>query len=243
MRRATWITLLAVVAFVLVLVARMPASWVVPSTAQMACGETGGTLWSGTCVGLTVHGKPSGDLQWELHPSRLLTGKLAAHVVWSHPPGSAQGDVEMGLGKRITLRNLQADIPLDPLLIPQLPQNMSGHARAAVPLARLEKGHVTELQGRIEAFDLARTGPQAAQLGSYSLTFPGGPGEPTGQLRDLGGPLSVQGTVRLTSEPGFDLQALVKARGDAPPDLAHDLQFLGSPDAQGFRPFGLSGTF
>ena len=65
-----------------------------------------------------------------------------------------------------------------------------------------------------------------------------------GQLRDLGsGPLAVEGTVRLTPEPGFDLEGLVTARPTASPELAQDIQFLGSPDARGRRPFSLAATF
>jgi len=44
------------------------------------------------------------------------------------------------------------------------------------------------------------------------VTFPGGPGEPTGKLRDLNGPLAVEGTLRLTRQPGFELEGLVAAR-------------------------------
>ena len=87
--------------------------------------------------------------------------------------------------------------------------------------------------------------PSAQRRGSYSLTFPPSTGgDPVGQLRDLGGgPLAVEGTLRLTPEPGFDLEGLVKARPTASADLAKDIQFLGSPDAQGRRPFSLAGTF
>ena len=57
------------------------------------------------------------------------------------------------------------------------------------------------------------------------------------------GPLSVEGSLRLTPEPGFDLQGLVAPRPSASPDLAQDIRFLGSPDAQGRRPFSLESTF
>ena len=64
-----------------------------------------------------------------------------------------------------------------------------------------------------------------------------------GQLRDTGGPLSVAGTLRLTQAGGFDVQALVAPRPDAPPELTSNLKFLGSPDASGRRQFSMSGSF
>jgi len=75
------------------------------------------------------------------------------------------------------------------------------------------------------------------------ISFPGGGTEPVGTLVDLGGPLAVQGTLRLTDQPGYVLEGQVAPRADAAPDLVSDLQFLGSPDAEGRRPFNIAGTF
>ncbi|MBW4053198.1 MAG: type II secretion system protein N [Proteobacteria bacterium] len=75
------------------------------------------------------------------------------------------------------------------------------------------------------------------------MTFAGGTGEPTGELRDLGGPLSVQGKVVLTAQPGYDLSGYVTPRPSAVPALIHAIEFLGTPDAQGRRRFALSGSY
>ena len=66
---------------------------------------------------------------------------------------------------------------------------------------------------------------------------------PVGQVRDLGGPLSVEGTLKLTGGGGFDMQALVAARPEATPELTNNIKFLGSPDASGRRQFAMSGSF
>ena len=245
MRRVILVTVLAVVAFAIIIIARMPASWVVPSPpAKISCVGTDGTIWSGTCSGLNVQGQAVGDIAWELHATRLLAGKIAAHVVLTRPGATAQADVESNFSvSDLTARNVKADLPLDPALMPQLPPNLRGSAHAELALVRLQKGVITDLQGHIEAHDLRQVGSNAADLGSYSLTFPGGQAEPTGELHDVGGPLAVQGTLRLTREPGFDLKGLVAPRPNAPADLAKQIQYLGSPDAQGRRPFALAATF
>ncbi|MDB6089212.1 MAG: ral secretion pathway protein [Gammaproteobacteria bacterium] len=243
-RRGLWITVLAVVAFAVIVIARLPASWVVPSPpANVACASVDGSIWNGACTGLTVGGAVVGDVVWDVHATRLLAGKLAAHVVLTRTTGSAQGDVEVGLDKSITARNVRADLPLDRALMPQLPPRLNGNAHADIALARFENGIVTQLQGLIEAHNLEDRSGNITPLGNYSLTFPGGSGEPTGQLKDQGGPLQVEGTLRLTREPGFDLQGLVKPRADATADLTSEIQYLGSPDAQGRRPFALAATF
>ncbi len=248
MRRGILITVLAVVAFAIIVIARLPASWVVPAPPSVvSCAAIDGSIWSGTCTGLVVQGSALGDLVWDVHALRLLTGKLSTNIVLTRPTGSVRGDFDVGLDKSITARNLQADLPLDHDVMSLLPPNlrtMHGSARADIAFAHVAKNIVTQLQGHIELHDLEDRDRDVLPLGSYSLTFPGGSGDPTGQLQDLGGPLSVQGTVRLTQDkPGFDVQGYVTPRADAAPALVNQLQYLGSPDAQGRRQFGSTLTF
>jgi general secretion pathway protein N len=241
-KRSLWIAL-AVIAFAGVFIARMPAAWLIPAgRSQGTCASIDGSLWSGSCAGLTVHGTPVGDLSWELHALRLLTGRLAAHVTVT---GAANGtaDVELGLGEHVSARHVLADFPLDPKLVPGLPPALHGRAHLDLALAQIQHGVITQLQGRIEAHDLEERSGANTPLGSYVVTFPAASGDPVGQIRDLGGPLAIEGTLHLTRQPGFELEGLIAARNGAPPELINNLRFLGTPDASGRRTFSLSGTF
>lgn len=247
MKRTVWITLLAVVAFLAIVIARLPANWVLPSSGSISCSAVDGTLWSATCTGLTVQGKPVGDVIWDLHPGRLLAGKLAGHVNLTRPDGSLTTDVEAGLNKSVTARNLVADVPLDPAVIPNFPRTLRGSAHLDLPLLQVDsQGNITQVQGRVEAHDLEdRSNGHLTKLGGYSVSFPaGGTGEPTGQLHDLGdGPLSVEGTLKLVHGPGMQLDSWIRARPGAPEELTDMIQILGSPDAQGRREFSMESTF
>jgi len=236
------IALLAAAAFAVTILARLPARWVVPRTGTIACASVDGSIWSGSCSAVTLERLPFGDLAWELSPLKLLTGALAAHVVLAHGPLTGSADVTLRFGGRIDLRNLIADLPLDPRQVPHLPPRLRGALHTDLALARLEHGAVTELKGRIEAHDVTQRTGHVTPLGSYALTFPGGGPEPVGTLVDLGGPLAVQGTLRLTRQPGYELEGTVAVRPDAPPELVSDLAYLGSPDALGRRPFNIAGT-
>jgi general secretion pathway protein N len=243
-KRAFWIALLAAVAFAVILVARMPAEWLIPSNGSRgACGNIEGSLWSGSCAGLILGGTPVGDVSWTLEPSRLLLGRLAAHVNLTRGPANASADLELGLGGRITARNLVADLPLDPTLLPGIPSSLHGHAHVNLAMAQFQNGVITQLAGSIEARDLEDRSGADTLLGSYVVTFPGGSGEQVGKLHDLDGPLALEGTLRLTRQPGYVLEGLIATRRDAPPELVNNIRFLGSPDASGRRPFSLSGTF
>ncbi|GAC1458579.1 MAG: hypothetical protein PVS2B3_10940 [Steroidobacteraceae bacterium] len=237
--------LAAAAVFTAVLVARMPAAWVLPTSgANAVCASVDGSLWSGSCTGMSIAHNPIGDVSWELHPLRLFRGELAVRANAVHGAAQAGADVALSFGKRIAARNLVADLPLDPDIIPGLPATLKGQAHFDLRLARLEHGVITQLQGRIEVHDVVdRSGGEETALGSYVIDFPAAPpGEPVGKLHDVDGPLAVEGTVRLTGQPGFDLQGEVIARPGAPPTLINNIRFLGSPDALGRRPFGISGT-
>ncbi len=246
MKRTVTVIVLVILAFAAIVLARLPASWVLPgSGGEFSCASVEGSLWSGYCGGLTVSGAALGDLTWQLQPARLLAGKLAAHVDLEHAPTtSAQGDVEIGLGGTVVARHLTASLPLDPKVIPAVPPTLSGALHLDLTVARITKrGVVTELQGRIEAHDLVDHSGYVTPLGNFALTFPGGASQPTGSLQDLGGPLAVIGTLALTPQPGYELSGYVTPRASASQALVNAIEVLGSPDAQGRRQFGMSGTY
>jgi general secretion pathway protein N len=245
-KRTVWLILFGVFVFAGIVVARLPASWVLPDRkAGVTCTEADGTIWNGTCAGLAFQQQPIGELSWEVHASRLLAGKINADLVVTRPTGSARGNVEAGLDKKITARDIRADLPLDRELTAALPPNfrgLLGKLHAQIAYLRVDGTKIRAIEGVIEAHDLTNG---TESWGSYSITFPPPTtGDPQGQIRDLGnGPLAVEGTLRLTPEPGFDLEGLVTARPTASPDLAEDIRYLGSPDAQGRRPFSFAATF
>jgi general secretion pathway protein N len=243
-----------IVGFFSIVLYSMPASWVVPRPpAVVTCGAVTGSIWHGNCAGLTLAGQPWGDVRWSLHAGSLLALMLNAHVSVSRGPARAEADVSTGLtglaalargAGRITLRNLEADLPLDPALIPLMPPAYGGRAHAELTLLTLSGGLPTQIEGRVDLHDVVDHGSGNTALGSYSLTFPpGASGLPTALIRDLGGPLAVDGTVRLTQPPGYHIQGLVAARPTASADVAQSLKYLGSPDAQGRRQFEMEGRF
>jgi general secretion pathway protein N len=251
-KRTLWLIFFGLLVFAGIVVARLPANWVLPGPSSgVTCSDADGTVWNGTCTGLTVQQQPVGDVSWEVHAARLLAGRLNADILLTRPTGAAQGNVEVGFDKIISARDVKADLPLDRDLLAALPPNLQGmrgkiHAELAHVRVEGQTLKLKAIEGVVEAQDLTDgEGRNAQRWGSYSLTFPPSTGgDPVGQLRDLGGgPLAVEGSLRLTPEPGFDLEGLVKARPTAPSELAQDIQFLGSPDAQGRRPFSLAGTF
>jgi len=247
MRRSFWIALLAGLAFALIVIARFPAVWAAGALPPwLSCDDISGTVWSGSCAGLTLRQHQLvGDLSWQLHPARLLAARLAAHVQLTQGAAFVNGELEWGLGQRLHARDIHASFDLNPALLPDLPANLSGSARADLAYVEMKGNRLTDVRGRIEVHDLAQREAALTPLGSYALTFPGAPGggEIAGELKDIGGPLALEGTLRMTPEPGFLLDGKVASRASIAPELARQLQILGSPDAQGRRSFSIANTF
>ncbi|MGA7541026.1 MAG: type II secretion system protein N [Steroidobacteraceae bacterium] len=246
MKRTLTIIVLGAVAFAAIVLARLPASWLLPTSGNtFRCASVEGSVWSGYCGGLKVQGASLGDLSWRLEPARLLFGRLAAHVDLERPPQTAaRADIEMGLTGAVVARDITASLPLDPTLLPGVPSTLTGTLHLRLALLKVTKqGIVRSLEGRIEALNLIDSSGYVTALGSFAVTFPPGSPQPTGEVRDLGGPLAVQGTLVLTAQPGYDLTGYVTPRASASPPLLNAIAFLGSPDAQGRRQFALSGTY
>jgi Type II secretion system (T2SS), protein N len=243
-KRGIWIALLALLAFVVIFVARMPAAWVVPNRGQeFSCATVEGSLWSGSCSAMIVERMALGDVSWQLHPARLLLGALATHLSATRGVASFDADVEVRLGNHLALRQVHGELPLDPNVIPGVPATLRGRVQIDLELARIERGVVSELKGRIEVHDLEDRAGNDTPLGSYQISFPGGTEQVVGTLHDLNGPLALEGTLRLTRQGGYEVEGLVAARAGAAPELTNNLRFLGSPDATGRRAFSLAGTF
>jgi Type II secretion system (T2SS), protein N len=246
-RRTLWIGALALLAFAFFLLARFPAAWAMAALPRdLSCDAVDGTVWSGACAGLMLrHQQLIGDLAWQLHPARLLSGRLGAHVELTQAGDFLNADVELAPGGQLWARDVHASVHLNRAPLPQLPRGLGGTARADLERVAVKSGRLTDLRGRIEAHDLALAEGATTALGSYALAFSGAgsDGALIGELRDLGGPLALQGTLRMTPEPGFVLDGNVAPRASASANLVQQLQILGAPDAQGRRSFSIANTF
>jgi general secretion pathway protein N len=239
------IFVLAGLVFAAVLLARLPAAWVLPALGpRLTCGSVAGTLWHGECRSARLEGVRLDQLAWQLHPGALLGGRLSATLSAQRAESHASGELSMRWHGPLQARALRARLALEPALLPALPPYITGllHARIA-RLVVARNGAIERLRGTLTVRNLVDSSGSVTPLGSFRIHFPGAPGAPLGQLRDLGGPLWLRGTLRLTAEPGYVLHARLAARAGASPSLLQALQYLGAPDGQGRRPFALAGTY
>lgn len=245
MKRAL-IAVLAVLVFIVVLCVHLPAAWVLPALrTQLRCGEVEGTVWHAECTHALVHGIALDQLTWHVHAAALLRGRLTVQVRALRHGASASGELSLPWRGPLSARNVFARLRVEPAILPVVPAYISGTIEAHLERALIARdGAIEHLRGRITLLHLIDSSGEVTPLGSYTVTFPGGGGEPIGRLHDLGtGPLALRGTLRLTSAPGYVLQAELAPRASASTSLLQALQYLGPPDDSGRRPFALQGTY
>lgn len=244
MKRAAIIAF-AVAAFAAVLIARLPAAWVLPALrGELRCASVLGTVWQGSCRDIRVQGVTVDRLAWRVRARALLRGRLAVRLSAVRGSASATAEVSWPWRGPIEAHEVFARLPIEPQLLPVVPAYITGTLEAHLERVVVTRdGALTHLRGTVTVLNLVDSSGQVTPLGSFAVTFSGGAGEPVGRLRDLGGPLALSGTVRLTAAPGYSLHAEVAPRASASPSLLSALQFFGAPNAAGQRPFALSGTY
>jgi general secretion pathway protein N len=212
--------------------------------AGVSCAQIAGTAWNGACAGLAYNGAALGNLNWELHPLALFRGKIAAFVDLARGENFIRGDVEVGGGARYVAHDLQAQMPLDPPLLPQLDSGYAGSISVNLANLEVQKNLITAIEGQVQATSLYSKRDRLA-LGGYAVTFPPAPAGsgPVGQVASLEGPVDFEGTLKLTRQPGWVIDGKVRTKPETPQALTQQLAYLGAPDAEGFRPLTLEGTF
>ncbi|MET0291237.1 MAG: type II secretion system protein N [Steroidobacteraceae bacterium] len=251
MRSRTLLIGLAVISFVLVLIARLPLSWVTGLMAPQArCESPSGSIWQGRCGALTLRiggpDLPVGAVSWRLDRVALLRAHVAGEANAEGPMLLGHARFDASAGGDIDVRDLDLVAPLDRRLLGMVPPNWTGRVKATVPRVTLRDGKLVTLAGTLEAHDVVAQGPAPDQFGSYALEFPAtadGAQAFPGKLRDLDGPVEVSGTFEVRPNQEWELNALVRARPNATPQLAKLLEYLGPPDAQGRRTFSAAGDF
>jgi len=246
--RGKWITA-GVVAYVLFLLITLPASLITARLAKhgVISSATSGSVWHGQVTGLQVGVLNLGNAEWQLRFLPLFTGKLAADIKLKQADGFADARVAVALSGNIILSDVSASLPLQSIVgNGGLPGGWVGKAQAKLNKVEIKQGWPIAAQGTLDLIDVTGPARQPSNIGAYRLKFPADNASANtlmGTLESLqDAALDVTGTIKFAADRSYQLDTMVAARGNAPPGFADGMQYLGPPDAQGRRPFSVSGT-
>lgn len=250
MGRWSWIAL-GVGAYLAFTLAAFPAGtalrWLAPQS--MVAAGIEGTVWNGRAATLSVGGVTVEQLRWQLRPTALLLGRVAASVEARIPDGFVSADVEAS-SSRVAIRNLRGAASL-PALSAFLPvRGIRGQASVALESLELVDGWPASIVGELKVASLEATpfmpvgGGGMLTLGDYTVTFaPAAERELAALFVDNGGPLEVSGSVTLDAARAYVLDALVRPRASADQQLVEGLAIMtAEPDAEGRRRLTLTGS-
>ena len=237
----------AYVAFALV---TLPAAIVTSPLTRFGIIAAGvsGTAWNGRAQIVQTAGANLGAVTWQLHPLALFTGRVSADIDLTRRDGFAKAALSVAFSGRTRFQDLNASLPLATLPRGIVPGGWTGTLNLRVADLTLEHGWPTNVAGTVEVVDLTRPARQPVNVGSYKILFPAPNVTPqqgllVGALTESGGPLQINGQVQLKSDRSYLIEGQIAARPGAPSEVVEGLKYLGTPDAQGRRPFSLSGTF
>lgn len=251
MRRWIRYISLVLVAYLIAMVALFPARLaheiVQPYLAKVPLSPrlygVQGSIWSGRSSLLSLKQTPIGALHWFYRPWWLPFGRVAVHWHLDAEKGGLEGTVHLSRTALI-LNEINGQIPLETVLplLPRCPTTMWGYLDVSLPTVLVEQGVLQRVIGTVIWKDAKLSLPQPVSLGDLTVTFEASnsPGI-IGRFSDAGGPLQINGDLYLEPDGRYRVNALLKPRPSAAPELATTIAVLGRPDPQGRYRFTDSG--
>jgi general secretion pathway protein N len=239
-------TVVSVIVFIAFLVLTLPArhvlGWI--GGGQLAVQDVDGSAWRGRVFRLALNQQAVGPLVWQFDPLMLLTGRTEYRVYVQS--GNGGGELRSGvslLGTRY-VRDAQLSIPAADIaqLLRLNLVALGGNFQTDIEKLNFNAGWIDALEGRIVWQEAQIQQPSQVALGNLQMQLSLSETQILGELSDDGGPLELSGDILIGQDKSYRLNALVKARDGADPQLQQALQMLGNPDAQGRYALQLSGA-
>lgn len=232
---------LGIGAFLLLALVTLPASVVLSFVHPPGVTLSGvsGTLWKGRAQAVRTGALHVGSVEWSLNVLRLFTGSVGADVKVTRSDGFAQASVSSGPGAGVTLRGLNASLPLSALPPNLAPGGWTGTVTLKLARLVLDNSWPVAAEGTIQVADLVGPANRPVALGGYKVVFPaegaGAADTLAGALSDTGGPIELNGIVQLMKNRTYLVKGKIATRPGAPSDMTRVLEFLPPPEADGLQ--------
>lgn len=238
MKKIIFSLVLFLVAFVVFLIATVPASFAVsylpqPSPVQLA--GVSGTVWNGQARSLVHEGRDLGKLEWSLHPLSLLGMKLSTDFKLTQSRLQADGEATIYKDQTILLENthLRGDVEQLPLPPEAAFVEPSGLFQADFERIQLQGDTLQDANGKVVWKPALITAPSRYELGEISLNLEGKDGNLTGQLGSKDGPLNMTGNLQLAANGMFSTNIRLAPHTGTPQEIRDMLPMAGRPAADG----------
>jgi len=232
------------IVFLAVLATTFPARVAYNQFAPPDLSLTGisGSVWNGAAAEGLAAGAYLRNLTWKIKPASIFSGQLAYRVSAQPAAGQIDTDVAIALDGSLTLSNLSGSVPLDFVHAAFQQAGIGGELTLDFARLVLRDGLPVDVEGSVTVTNFFVPNLSSARLGDYRAQFYTENESVMANVTDTAGVLEVAGVVTLAPDRSYSLIGDVGARPAAPPSVTRQLEFLGSPNERGMRPFRFEGS-
>lgn len=240
MKRRIGYALLALGAYLVFLVAQLPAAqlygWLKPRTGTpLQLYQISGSPWHGRAAAAVIGGTRIDAPAWALRPQALLLGRIEYDLTGSLGRAPLAAIIGRGPGTPFYADDVRLALPLNDAL-----RFLNLHDVGLNGQFRIDIGHIEIRAGRIAAIDATLTVADAAfgapvnvALGGAAMRLETSGEVIKGVLKDSGGPLQADGVLIYQQSGDYQFSLSLSARDPNDVQLRQALRFLGTPNAAG----------
>ena len=235
MRRNILVIASVLIVFVILLVARLPASWLLNNFAShLPLAYIEGTAWNGS-ASVTHPAFPLEKIQWQISPWSLLAGEATAEISIDEPGVQLLATVAASSqAVRVDLETANIDASrLNKLGVLPYGSAIAGDLVFENILIEKQAERFTLAEGEIRWLPAYLVAPQAISLQGYKASIQHEDNKLLVYIKDQGGPLKVEGLAMLEANLQYDYTVNINLVEQAPAEVQAGLTRLGRIDADG----------
>jgi len=197
--------------------------------------QVDGSIWQGRAALATVGPRTERleSLKWELQPAALLLGRAQAAVNFNYD----ERNVTATLGRNISgyfLNDVSASLSASTVekFSQQLAFGLKGIFNIELESLSLVGGQLSDIEGTLSWRD-AGMELNNTSFGNFEVALTTVDGVVNGVVRDLDGPMKVNGTLVLQPTGEYLFAGTLELRDKQRNDLRQGLRFIGTPNPKG----------
>ncbi|NOZ51565.1 MAG: type II secretion system protein N [Gammaproteobacteria bacterium] len=235
------LSLIGIVAFVVFLVATLPANvaysyWkkILGVNVPIVLGDVEGSIWSGKAGKALVKGQRLEAITWDVNVYTLLLGILELNVELKVQDGYAKGIVGHSFFGGSYFSNVEAWLPVSEVanLLSVSALRPAGDLDVQLSSVKIDNNTIVSAKGDLAWHSAEMTLLTKLSLGDLQVTLEPSEDGIKGVLADQGGPLIADGILQLNRDNSYQFNGAFAVRGNQP-NLTNALRTMGRPGPEG----------
>ncbi|MBI3771855.1 MAG: type II secretion system protein N [Gammaproteobacteria bacterium] len=239
MKRIVGYTALGVVTYLGFLVATFPAERALNAMRSQMQNVyfqgVSGSVWRGHANTLQLRDQSFEQFAWHLRLLPLLIGRVDLGFEFDGNGRTGEGVAALSANGSVSFHDVDVRLPMADVdqYLGLGPLALNGMVELKFESAKFEQSRLTAATGTMRWQNASLPGSPPLALGGFELTLSNDEGAVKGVLKDLGGPVQLEGTVHLRPDGTYQFRGKISTRSTAVPAVTQALALLGSPGSDG----------